>query len=1576
KNISLAWHNLRYDFDDNVDDRQQQQQDYNHNNYRKKFNKKFDLKNFLLFHQRRGSISTPTTTIIQTSTTNSNQINEKISNDQSSPILRRLTGYFEFHTVNGLLGPSNHARKTLLKCLTGSIRYSSGISSDSRIYRYETNDIKSRNHFAWIIRNVDNLITFNHMTVNELLRYSYIFHNGILSLFRSYQQHINTIFEQLSIEKDKVIDKKLNECSYKEKRLISIAQEMMSIDSMPTFMFMDEPFENLDIISAEKILLSIKNISKKYSITMIISAKIFDSYLITLFDKLYILAHGGVCIYSGSPKLLVSTLEKNLGIINSSHNNDNVDDNNNDDECIAIEEMLKISCFEFTNPKVRKLADKTLLEEHHFLLPYLQKLEFQPKISDIPCKCFSIIDLFIQSYRQFRLLYLNRWFPLKLLISILYYLFLAFFLIDNEMIIANRCYDSISERLIVPSNQTCEQIINEQIMIDGYVTYQMYSMWFLASWSILTTSLHCLKMLNLFCNDYQNRRFSFNVFIISSFFINLIESIIWSTIFTCLMYFLIDHTMIENHHYYNHQTTIESSSNNKWLLSSLSNVNIQRFNHVLFAYWLLYLYHQAYGILLSVLIYPLNKKNFNSSNKNNNNYSIVIMITIGQLIVIIFQLLNNNILVIIDRIHSLTIRSIASTIISLQPIYDTVLYSFYSLERSCDYHHHHHSHYQQNDYHRSNNNRYSSSVFKQYSIPLEFNEIINNLISIVIIIIVIRIISFLLLWYYFCPKLIIRCSTNNNNKNNKKHPSSTTTTTSSNHHYQSQIIPIDYGPTNRKKAKVRIIQPIFKDDEEVEFCRDKIQLAWRSLSLFACCKKTTDHKCDSESNLILKNLNGQFRLGSLNAVIGGSNDNIGCHNGNIRTLLLRIFNGQLKTRLTSDTQFYESQFASNNVCFISRYPKEHLISGLTVKQSLIYASIIKNIEDDDYSASRLDHEEMALNILDELDLGHQSGSYVDDCNQSERKRLVLALELTSLQMPNLICIEEPIFDLDAINAEQFIRCLRQLTDRHSITFVVSFQHTQHQILAQFDQIYCLSSNGHCIYSGSSKPQSIRQHLNQSIHQITETSLLSSSKRAIEELLRYSCLDSDDCTISSAIEQLVKQNDQQTLKANELLPQETISLEHKGIKSNVASFSIMSILRLSRRYRGRWFYSLWFHWIIYASIYFIIALLLNGLFGSEITKPDGCIRKDIFNATAVCPQYRTGTKMIWDIDGEHLWDNYRYVYISTHLFLMLILFQSAMIFYQEIKIFLHEHQNGWFSSSVFYICHFIWIDFLPIIPITMIYLYLIDIDHFDYPYYEPDEIIDNDRQLPHTYYWWAVILISIAIESIHSLSHLVVIISTNRIRSESIFLILLSLFALLSITSNFQIQTKFSLSFLNVFRYLNEAILILHYGYFNSCSSPLSRSAYIRQQQQPISLVLYRIGSDDLNPDLYFYHYLRILICQTILFRLGSLFALLLRANGDRIFHHHRLWMTGKSSSTTIQSQSSSYLDHHEWSATTTTTTTIEHSNHHEQQEPSPSTSTGSTFSDLATKHSSSSSPSSLDSQNNDDDDDDQLEFRL
>jgi len=65
----------------------------------------------------------------------------------------------------------------------------------------------------------------------------------------------------------------------------------------------------------------------------------------------------------------------------------------------------------------------------------------------------------------------------------------------------------------------------------------------------------------------------------------------------------------------------------------------------------------------------------------------------------------------------------------------------------------------------------------------------------------------------------------------------------------------------------------------------------------------------------------------------------------------------------------------------------------------------------------IDHEAIAVSLLSELDLASTEHTKVERCSGGERKRLALALELTSRQMPNLVCIDEPTSGLDSNSAE-------------------------------------------------------------------------------------------------------------------------------------------------------------------------------------------------------------------------------------------------------------------------------------------------------------------------------------------------------------------------------------------------------------------------------------------------------------------------------------------------------------------------------------------------------------------------------
>ena len=185
----------------------------------------------------------------------------------------------------------------------------------------------------------------------------------------------------------------------------------------------------------------------------------------------------------------------------------------------------------------------------------------------------------------------------------------------------------------------------------------------------------------------------------------------------------------------------------------------------------------------------------------------------------------------------------------------------------------------------------------------------------------------------------------------------------------------------------------------------KIILAWRNLNLFGSSSLfQRDTKCDDESRIkILDSLNGQLLFGTLNAVMGTS--------GAGKTSLLRVLNGQCKTRLSKTTRWYLSSLTKIDTCFITQEVSNHLITGLTVFQSMIYASRLKNI------GSKIDHEKNVFSVLNQLDLYNTANTKLERCSGGEKKRLALAAELTALIMPNLICIDEPTSGLDSKSAE-------------------------------------------------------------------------------------------------------------------------------------------------------------------------------------------------------------------------------------------------------------------------------------------------------------------------------------------------------------------------------------------------------------------------------------------------------------------------------------------------------------------------------------------------------------------------------
>jgi len=180
---------------------------------------------------------------------------------------------------------------------------------------------------------------------------------------------------------------------------------------------------------------------------------------------------------------------------------------------------------------------------------------------------------------------------------------------------------------------------------------------------------------------------------------------------------------------------------------------------------------------------------------------------------------------------------------------------------------------------------------------------------------------------------------------------------------------------------------------------NRLSIAWIDLTFVApalLCRK---------EKIILRGISGHIEFGSLNALMGPS--------GAGKTTLLRCINGKNKSGLVKESKIYLSAYEKIRTCFIAQYQNEQLLSGLTAKQNLIYASKLKNSD----SYMKVDHEKNAMDLMSELMISDIANTNIENCSGGEQKRLAIALELTSVIKPNLICIDEPTSGLDSNAAE-------------------------------------------------------------------------------------------------------------------------------------------------------------------------------------------------------------------------------------------------------------------------------------------------------------------------------------------------------------------------------------------------------------------------------------------------------------------------------------------------------------------------------------------------------------------------------
>ena len=155
--------------------------------------------------------------------------------------------------------------------------------------------------------------------------------------------------------------------------------------------------------------------------------------------------------------------------------------------------------------------------------------------------------------------------------------------------------------------------------------------------------------------------------------------------------------------------------------------------------------------------------------------------------------------------------------------------------------------------------------------------------------------------------------------------------------------------------------------------------------------------------IILNEVSGGFHFGSINGLMGAS--------GSGKTSLLNCLYGSNKYILGTKSRIYHAQSIIHS-CYIPQDQNERLLKGLTVRQSLIFASKLKNSNE-----NGINHELVVQNLMNEFSIDDIKDNYVENCSGGEIKRLIIALELTAFKKPNILLIDEPTSGLDSSAAE-------------------------------------------------------------------------------------------------------------------------------------------------------------------------------------------------------------------------------------------------------------------------------------------------------------------------------------------------------------------------------------------------------------------------------------------------------------------------------------------------------------------------------------------------------------------------------
>lgn len=698
-----------------------------------------------------------------------------------------------------------------------------------------------------------------------------------------------------------------------------------------------DSYAALEVVRCLASLVQPSSSSSSSQLTIVISIHAPSNELLEYFSKLYVLAKGGVAVYSGPPDHLATTLSQTLP---------NYEERWSEEQpletliSIADDSVHQIGSTTAISELIRQTSENELFR----IQSQASSLEKQSPSLSGSHKTYSVGDQFTLLRRQLRLTFIRQF---RSNLSLLAFLIAGFVMVsvfyNGDMTTRSDCQRP---------NETFSSF-SETIRSRENFNYLYFTRTFAGFAFSLLGAITFHAQLGVFRSEHRNRWYSSTVFFLSTSVASTLKLTALSVVITSVMYFVVGEQAIDG-----------------------NRINWHRFLFYHLLIWLKLLYGTSLGEVSAVLSPGRRRPE--------------LAIGLTTVIFACHMLWDDSMIKVDDARFSAVIR-ISIDFLGCQKYFVKYLaYLFYGLNR-CDY----------------GEGEYSLLLHELGVIPDKANY---YLFRIVLYIAHLKVVTYLVLLIRFSSFQLGRflnrspiwCGILSEQEDVELVKRSS----------DQVMIELSNNNNNGKAISNHSLTKSSKVFEQKKPVSSDALLAFTNLTLHSKKSLLTSpfigqHQHQHNSVPILQNLSGQFNFGTLNAIMGMS--------GAGKTSLLNVLTGQFASQLSPESAFYLSRRAPLRKAFIAQHV-DHLFGELTAKQALVFASRLKNANDQ--KVSKIDHEAAALKLLEELAMPEVANRRVERLSGGEQKRLVIALELTSLVMPNLLCVDEPTSGLDSSTAEK------------------------------------------------------------------------------------------------------------------------------------------------------------------------------------------------------------------------------------------------------------------------------------------------------------------------------------------------------------------------------------------------------------------------------------------------------------------------------------------------------------------------------------------------------------------------------